>query len=135
MGDSDLGEDTFLVRTFISSLKASGLAQQLRGAQEAMMRSLVRRMDHTSIYDLIHQQSISESPKREEEQEGLGMMDYVSASSATPSSIDYIASSPRNSTNEQHLILEEDEEGEKDEYGGEEVVTETMKEALNNQFM
>lgn len=138
MGDSDLGEDTNLVRKFITNLKASGLEQQLRGAQEAMMRALVRNMDHTSIYGIRHQESKTKVPIQqleetipvEEEGEGLEMIDYISGSSATSlsSRMDF---SPRTPTTAQHLIL--DEEGEKD--AKDEDVTETMKEALNDQFM
>ena len=137
MGDSELGEDTYLVRKFITKLKASGLEQQLRGAQEAMMRALVRNMDHSSIYGLRQQETKPESISSdygrasipiEEEGDGLEMVDYISGSSATSlsSRMDF---SPRTPTNTRHLIVDEVENDQ-----NEQNVAETMKEALNDQF-
>ncbi len=52
MGDASLGEDTYLIRKFVYQLKPSGLEQQLRGALEAVIRSLVKDFDHSSIYGI-----------------------------------------------------------------------------------
>ncbi len=140
MGDSEVGEDTYLVRKFMNKLKASGLEQQLRGAQEAMMRALVRNMSHSSIYGIRHQESQSTpsgvreeqkpSTPIEEEDDGLEMMDYISGSSTTSisSRMDFSIRTP---STPRHLILDEETEIEKNE----ENIAETMKEALNDQFM
>lgn len=50
MGETSLGEDSYLVRKFAYRLKPSGLEQQLRGAVEALIRGLVKKLYHNSIY-------------------------------------------------------------------------------------
>jgi len=52
MGDPTLGEDSYLVRQFVNDLKPKGLENQLRNANDEIVRSLVRLMDHTEVYGI-----------------------------------------------------------------------------------
>jgi len=62
MGDMSLGEDPYLVRKFVYELKAEGLEQQLRDAQEESIRALARSLNHTDVYGMR-----SATEQREEE--------------------------------------------------------------------
>jgi len=52
MGDPDLGEDSKLVRKFVKNLILNGIEDQLRDAQEELVRALAVSFNHSEIYSI-----------------------------------------------------------------------------------
>ena len=129
MGDASIGEDSYLVRKFVYELQPSGLEQQLRGAHEAVMRSLVKNLDHTSIYGIRNQEIIEEQTSVIEggENRSLEVSGFVSGSS-TSYSASYEPRTPQR-------VISRDMEAIGTIQSSDENVSETIKEALNDQFV
>jgi hypothetical protein len=130
MGDTSLGEDSYLVRKLVHELKTTGLEHQLRSAQEAVMRAIVRNLDHTSIYGIRTEDIVEEqTPETDtENNRSLEISGFVSGSSASYSASDnQMLRTPQRAP---HRIPDEENIPQ-----NRESVTERIKEALNDQFL
>lgn len=108
MGETSLGEDSYLVRKFAYQLRPSGLEQQLRGALGVLVRSHIRNCEHNAVYKMRNLRSnVDDEVQSEKDRLGSDSLE-VSAS------FEEIDLGQRNNRDKN--------------------VTDSMKESLNEQF-
>mmetsp|Transcript_3118 Transcript_3118/g.4157 ORF Transcript_3118/g.4157 Transcript_3118/m.4157 type:complete len:527 (+) Transcript_3118:219-1799(+) len=130
MGDTSLGEDSFLVRKFVKELNPLGLEQQLRGAVQASLRSLIRSMDHSAIYGIRNQIQNDDRPGEIDEGQPIGGENMRQISSSSTRSFRTARSTSGSLTTEPQQIIPFPSV---EEEGGNFI--EQLRENLNDQFL